>query len=194
MNGTMADPNDPRPAPDNPNPEPARPPFPPETPEPADLPGIPSPTPDPIPSPGEEPVQIPPGSPPEIPTQPGFPAPTAARAVAIAVASLLLCVGSANMALAQTSDGTGNSATPADPCRVEPQDQNDDGQNGGYGNDETADPDDSAERPSLEDCNGVLAPPTVGDGEIVEPAPDTGTMPVIPPGTVPQQSADPDAQ
>ncbi len=39
----------------------------------------------------------------------------------------------------------------------------------------------------LDDCNAVLAPPAVGDGEIVTPPPDVGTMPVIRPDEVPPQ-------
>lgn len=39
-------------------------------------------------------------------------------------------------------------------------------------------------------CNGVIRPPKVGDQEIVEPAPEIGTMPVIPPGALPQQNSD----
>ena len=34
----------------------------------------------------------------------------------------------------------------------------------------------------LDDCNGVLKPPKVGDSELVEPHKPTGTMPVIKPG------------
>lgn len=37
----------------------------------------------------------------------------------------------------------------------------------------------------LNDCNGVLRPPKVGDSEIVEPHQPTGTMPVIKPGELP---------
>jgi hypothetical protein len=40
---------------------------------------------------------------------------------------------------------------------------------------------------TLEKCRGVLQPPATGDGRIVEPAPDTGKTPVIPPGSVPEQ-------
>ncbi|TCQ27931.1 hypothetical protein [Rhizobium sp. PP-CC-3G-465] len=43
----------------------------------------------------------------------------------------------------------------------------------------------------LDDCNGVLKPPAVGDGEIVEPAPQTGQMPVITPNDVPQDGNPP---
>ena len=38
----------------------------------------------------------------------------------------------------------------------------------------------------LDDCNGVLKPPKVGDKEIVAPTPETGTMPVVKPGELPQ--------
>lgn len=44
---------------------------------------------------------------------------------------------------------------------------------------------------NLADCNGVLRPPTVGDQELVEPAPPTGNMPVIRPGEVPPGNAAP---
>ena len=39
----------------------------------------------------------------------------------------------------------------------------------------------------LDDCDGVLKPPTVGDTEMVEPAPDVGRTPVIRPDEVPEQ-------
>ncbi|MBX3580640.1 MAG: hypothetical protein KF810_01915 [Rhizobiaceae bacterium] len=43
----------------------------------------------------------------------------------------------------------------------------------------------------LDDCNGVLRPPKVGDSEIVEPAPDVGETPVIRPGEIePQEDQD----
>lgn len=34
----------------------------------------------------------------------------------------------------------------------------------------------------LAPCNGVLSPPSVGDGELVEPAPPAGSTPIIKPG------------
>ncbi len=37
----------------------------------------------------------------------------------------------------------------------------------------------------LDDCNSVLVPPKVGDGEIVSPPPESGTMRVIKPRDVP---------
>ncbi|ATU94970.1 hypothetical protein [Phyllobacterium zundukense] len=44
----------------------------------------------------------------------------------------------------------------------------------------------------LERCKGVLIPPRTGDDEMVEPAPDIGTTPVIPPDFVPDQPPGPD--
>lgn len=44
----------------------------------------------------------------------------------------------------------------------------------------------------LDECNGVLKPPKVGDGEIVEPAPKGGTIIVVPPGSVPDQQSETD--
>ena len=43
----------------------------------------------------------------------------------------------------------------------------------------------------LDDCNGVLKPPAVGDSEIVEPAPQTGQMPVITPNELPKDGNPP---
>ncbi|MCJ9750664.1 hypothetical protein MOV61_08020 [Neorhizobium sp. BETTINA12A] len=37
----------------------------------------------------------------------------------------------------------------------------------------------------LDDCNGELKAPSVGDAEMVEPAPDTGNSRVIRPGELP---------
>lgn len=33
----------------------------------------------------------------------------------------------------------------------------------------------------LADCEGIISPPPVGDSDIIEPAPETGRMPVIKP-------------
>ena len=45
---------------------------------------------------------------------------------------------------------------------------------------------------ALANCNGVLAPPKVGDREMTVPPPKTGsTMPVIPPSAVPPQQPPP---
>jgi hypothetical protein len=40
----------------------------------------------------------------------------------------------------------------------------------------------------LDKCGGVLRPPDVNDPGLVKPAPDTGNMPVIRPGQVPDQA------
>ncbi|PDT31066.1 hypothetical protein CO660_06440 [Rhizobium sp. L9] len=37
----------------------------------------------------------------------------------------------------------------------------------------------------LDDCNGELRPPPIGDAEMVEPAPDTGNSRIIRPGDMP---------
>ncbi|TAX63646.1 hypothetical protein ELI03_36075 [Rhizobium leguminosarum] len=39
----------------------------------------------------------------------------------------------------------------------------------------------------LSECNGVLKPPKIGDGDIVTPAPSTGTMPIIKPDELPSK-------
>ncbi len=44
----------------------------------------------------------------------------------------------------------------------------------------------------VERCKGVLIPPPTGDTEIIEPAPEVGTTPVIPPDAVPDQPLGPD--
>ena len=43
----------------------------------------------------------------------------------------------------------------------------------------------------LDRCNGVLAPPPVGDTGLVEPAPDKGVTPVIPPSMLPEDQPPP---
>ena len=180
------DPNNPQPTPDNPNPAPARPPSPPEEPPTREPPGVPTPSPDPVPSP-DEPVQIPPGTPPEIPPQPGFPAPTAraeiglaGRAGGFAVAVLISLLTLSGPAAAQPSDeGDGRQA---DPCQAAPQEEEQQQQAGQL-------PDDALSE-KLERCRGVLKPPPTGDKEIAEPPPDTGTTPVIPPGSIPEQPPD----
>jgi hypothetical protein len=39
----------------------------------------------------------------------------------------------------------------------------------------------------LSDCNGVLKPPSTGDGDLVQPAPLVGDTPIIPPSGLPQR-------
>lgn len=99
----------------------------------------------------------------------------------LALAAILCLPGAA---IAQTA-GTGDAGeTETNPCQVEPQDG--DTAEDRTTQDRTAE-DRTDDGPSLSDCNGVLTPPPTGDPEIREPAPDTGTTPVIPPGAVPQQ-------
>jgi hypothetical protein len=50
-----------------------------------------------------------------------------------------------------------------------------------------ADQTDESLSATLERCGGVLTPPAVGDPEMVEPAPDEGVTPIIPPSSVPTQ-------
>lgn len=50
----------------------------------------------------------------------------------------------------------------------------------------TGQPDKTKLSSKLDDCNGVIEPPKVGDKEIVAPTPQTGTMPVVKPGELPQ--------
>lgn len=75
-----------------------------------------------------------------------------------------------------------------DPCMVQPgaDDQTasvtpDDGAETMPG----ANPDDTSLSATLDRCGSVLTPPAVGDPELVEPAPDTGATPVIPPSALP---------
>jgi len=79
-------------------------------------------------------------------------------------------------ALAQTGNDTGLASENESPCVVDP-----DGEN-------QQEDDREGLTKLLEECDGILKPEISGDSEIVEPAPDVGTMPVIPPGDVPQQA------
>jgi len=112
----------------------------------------------------------------------GLPAPAAVRRLALAAVTLLFWSGAAGLAMAQTADGKGDVGAAGQPCRVEPDDRSGETK-GAEGKDESS---------MLEDCNGVLVPPKIGDQELVEPPPKTGTMPVIPPGALPQQPGDPE--
>jgi hypothetical protein len=47
-------------------------------------------------------------------------------------------------------------------------------------------PTNGSDTSKLSDCNGVLKPPSIGDGDLVKPAPPIGNTPVIPPD-VPKQ-------
>jgi len=46
----------------------------------------------------------------------------------------------------------------------------------------------------LDACDGVLEPPADGDPEMVEPAPEEGRTPVIPPGALPGGPSVPEAE
>lgn len=45
---------------------------------------------------------------------------------------------------------------------------------------------------TLAPCNGVIAPPPTGDSDLTITPPPVGETPVIPPGQVPQQPANPE--
>ena len=72
-----------------------------------------------------------------------------------------------------------------DPCEVVPGDQN--APTTSTQNSDEAGSDESGRSLSdtLDRCGGVLSPPAVGDHELVEPAPDKGVTPIIPPSAVP---------
>jgi hypothetical protein len=67
----------------------------------------------------------------------------------------------------------------AQPCQAQPDKP-------GNSPDATPKSDMTSKESKLGGCNGVLTPPTVGDPELVKPAPDVGKMPVIPPRAVPE--------
>ncbi|ARO24821.1 hypothetical protein CO659_18190 [Rhizobium sp. S9] len=68
-----------------------------------------------------------------------------------------------------------NAQAPPDKCVAPPQ------PNQGRGS--TDDHQDLSKK--LDECNGELRPPPVGDAEMVEPAPDTGNSRIIRPGDMP---------
>ncbi|WP_457937580.1 hypothetical protein [Mesorhizobium sp. 10J20-29] len=78
----------------------------------------------------------------------------------------MACVQSAS---AQTTGPT--EEAPGSPCQVTPGEQ----------------PDGGSLTDTLDECNGVLKPPAVGDPDMVEQAPDVGETPVIPPAELPEQ-------
>lgn len=105
------------------------------------------------------------------------------RRTALPAAVVLFVIAGFVPAIAQTS-GDGPSPA-AKPCQAVPNDPAE----GKKTNEDDAgrSAENNTARPKLENCDGVLLPPTTGDKEIEEPAPDTGTTPVIPPATIPQQ-------
>lgn len=76
-------------------------------------------------------------------------------------------------------------ATASDPCQAPANQQSSDKQT----TKDAAKPSGSVD---LSRCGGVVKPPATGDQQLVEPAPKTGNMPVIPPEAVPGQQT-PDA-
>lgn len=91
--------------------------------------------------------------------------------------SMLAFALCASQAVAQEN----NDQLPAQPdkCRVAPDDSSSESPklNGNMG------PLDQ----ELGGCRGVLTPPPTGDGDIIEPAPEGGKMPVVAPPEVPEQ-------
>jgi hypothetical protein len=79
----------------------------------------------------------------------------------------------------------------ADPCRAEPEDNASNGSRPGTTDQQaTASIDDGRQATDkLEACGGVLKPPRNGATDMVEPAPDVGRTPVIPPEQLPGQQA-----
>lgn len=84
---------------------------------------------------------------------------------------------------------------PNDPCASELGQQAPKGESG-QDDAARADREGSAETGErLARCGDVLVPPKTGDTELVKPAPETGTTPVIRPKVLPRQrNSDPDAQ
>ena len=81
-------------------------------------------------------------------------------------------------ALAQSED----SDTPAVDCVPAPLDGTD-------AETDSSDAPDSNLTEQLEECDGVLKPPPVGDSEFTEPAPPVGETPVIEPEDLPPQNS-----
>jgi hypothetical protein len=78
-----------------------------------------------------------------------------------------------------TADGREDDLT-LDPCAVDPGDVMGEAHDGA---EDSATGQSLAE--TLDECDGVLQPPSVGDADLVEPAPDAGRTPVIPPSELP---------
>ncbi len=98
-------------------------------------------------------------------------------------AALLFSVSAVQAQQSPTPETPASPSDPAtDPCTVAP------GVGGGTAPRSDTGPTDAGPSLSetLERCRGVLAPPAVGDRDLVEPAPDQGVTPVIPPSAVPE--------
>lgn len=110
-----------------------------------------------------------------------------ARIRALLMGGVALVLLGVPAAQAQTPDAPpaapGASAS-EDPCAVVPGGASPDAPPAD--GDAVAGPSDGSLSETLERCGGVLSPPAVGDPGMVEPAPDEGVTPVIPPSAVPQ--------
>lgn len=110
---------------------------------------------------------------------------SSARRISVFAAAALLCwTGTLGAAVAQASDGSGDTQR-VQPCVAKPEDQakGNDGNDALGGNDKA----ENRPQPSPGECGGVLVPPKTGDQEMRIEPPDKGTTPVIPPGAIPEQ-------
>jgi hypothetical protein len=152
------------------------------------IPGPDSRSPNPAPArphpPPIAPAVAPPGVPPPSPGPAGS-AKTRVEPCAFVwlkrIVVIVACtVGAVASATAQSSNG-GEELVPADPCQAKP---------GDHSEDPTVDTSREAlpSENTLEHCKGVLTPPKIGDHEIEEPPPNTGTTRIIRPGDIPEQA------
>lgn len=98
------------------------------------------------------------------------------------VALTLLCGPTALAQQAPASETTEPTSVP-DPCAVDPADGEAPASPGGVEQGMSRGDEPLSDR--LGRCGGVLSPPPVGDPEMVEPAPDAGATPIIPPSALP---------
>jgi hypothetical protein len=92
--------------------------------------------------------------------------------------AMALAAGGPAWAAGAAKPGQGNQAqTSQDDCQAQPDQKKSGKSNDGAGS-----------MKKLDKCGGVLQPPDVNDPGLVKPAPETGQMPVIKPGQVPQQA------
>jgi hypothetical protein len=101
----------------------------------------------------------------------------------VLVACFLCTVEVSAIAQDPHSPQTDDEGPALEECRAEPE-----GQSGIDQGKDAAEHDTTV----LEQCKGVLKPPPTGDSEMVAPAPNLGTTPVIPPGAMPDQLPIPD--
>lgn len=115
---------------------------------------------------------------------------TRVRSLVAGSAALLLLAVPAAQAQQATTPGNPPATTmpPADaddPCEVVPGDRTGATQPEKPAQDK-AGAGGSSLSATLDRCGGVLSPPAVGDPGMVEPAPDAGVTPVIPPSALPK--------